>query len=123
MSVQESRTIDAEEFVEWAERQTEYSQCSTSRLITEGYEKESHQEYRFRLREGVRDAPEDIVLLKTGSADIIRFEYDGETKQFAAHKRQFEFHNKRLVVKTKDGEETICTAGTGGKIQRGPFPL
>jgi len=120
---QDGWSIDAEKFVEWAERQTENSQCVNARLISNGYEQENCVEYHLRLRESIRDSPEDIVLLKTESADAIRFEYGSEVRQFLAHRRKIEFTEKTISVKTKDGKHTICTAGTGGRRQRGPFPL
>jgi hypothetical protein len=107
--------IDTETFVEWAEEQTEKSTSMTSRVIVSNDEMT-----RFRLREG--NSIEDIVLIKGKNTDTIRFEKDGQTRQFHAHRRNITFHDKTLIVRTKDGQE-ICRAGTGTKNKLGPFPL
>lgn len=110
-----ARTLDANKFVDWCEAQTEHSRSTTSRIIVY-----NDDQVKYRLREG--DDIEDITLIKCDETDIIRFTKNGESRQFMAHKRNFTFHDKTLIVRTRDGHE-ICRAGTGTRNKKGPFPV
>lgn len=107
--------IDREAFEAWAERQMEQSRSPTSRII-----KADDEGVRYRLRE--EGVPEDIVLLHGREVDTLRFEKGDDVRQFHAHRREFTFHGKTLIVRQPDGAE-ICRAGTGTRKRRGPFPL
>lgn len=111
-----SRKIDTEQFVEWCQRQSEMSRSSTARYIVE-YE----GQHRCRIRE--EETPEDVVLVKGKNADTVRFEKEDKIRQFRAHRRDFEFHNKTLIVRDKKTEKRITSAGTGTRRRRGPFPV
>jgi len=115
-SVDDSRHIDTETFVEWCEAQIEKSRCTTSRIIVN-----NDDQIKFRLRESER-GPEDIVLLKGKSADTVRFVTTEDTRQFHAHKRDFTFHDKTMIVRHSSGAE-MARAGTGTRNKRGPFPI
>lgn len=113
--------IDTETFVEWCEQQAEQSMCLTARIIANG-EHEGRQIVRFRIRESVRDDPEDITLIKGKGTDTLRFKCGDDTRQFHLHRRNVTLHEKTLIVRAKDGEE-ICRAGVGTKNKRGAFPV
>jgi len=116
---EDCRRIDREEFIAWCEEQTEKSRSLSSRLITRSEEK-----VHFRLREGEREdgAPEDIVLVDAGDADLLKFIHGDDHRQFASHRRKVTFHDKTLIVRSEEGDE-ICRAGTGTRQTRGPFPV
>jgi hypothetical protein len=107
--------IDTGEFVEWCEIQAEKSRSTTSRVIVN-----NDEQVKFRLREA--DDIEDIILIKGKNVDTIRFEKNCESRQFHAHRRDFTFHDKTLIVRQPDGTE-ICRAGTGTRNKKGAFPL
>ena len=109
------RHMDKEQFVEWCKNQIPQSRSSTSRIIVNNDEM-----VRFRLRE--EGTPEDIVLIRSRNVDTIRFEKGDEVRGFHSHRREFTFHDKTMIVRTKDGQE-ICRAGTGTRNKKGPFPL
>jgi len=115
-SQQRSRRLDTGSFVEWCEKQIENSRSSTARVIAN-----DGDIVRFRIREETDRGPEDIVLIKTQDADLLRFERAEETRQFALHRRDVTLADKTLIVKT-DGLE-VCRAGTGTRNKRGPFPV
>lgn len=94
---------------------------TTARIIVNG-EVDGTEMVKFRIRESVRDNPEDVILIKGREVDILRFESGSESTQFHIHKRDVTFHEKTLIVRTTDGRE-ICRAGTGTKNKRGPFPI
>jgi len=108
--------IDREAFREWCERQTDYSRSPTARIIVI-----DEDTLRFRLREETDDIA-DVVLMKGRDVDTIRFNRNGDVRQFHAHRREFTFGEKTLIVRDDDGRE-ICRAGTGTKNRRGPFPI
>lgn len=111
-----TRRVDTDQFIDWCEEQSEKSRSSTARYIGE-YE----GEHRCRIRE--EREPEDIVLAKGRDVDVIRFEKGDETRQFAGHRRDFEFHDKTLIVRDKKTGQRITSAGTGTRNRRGPFPI
>ena len=111
----QTRRVDTDKFVDWCRAQIENSRSITSRIIANNDER-----VKYRIREG--DSVEDIELLKGKNVDSIRFMKDGETRGFHAHRRKFTFHDKTMIVRTKDGQE-ICRAGTGTRNKKGPFPL
>ena len=113
---QTRRHLDAEKFVEWCENQIPQSQSPSARIIVN-----NDDMIRFRLREE-SDYVEDIVVHKGREADSIRFEKNDEVRGFRSHRRSFTFHDKTMIVRTKDGQE-ICRAGTGTRNKKGPFPL
>lgn len=111
------RGIDPDEFRRWCEAQIETSRSMTARIITD-----TDEQIRFRIREGEGNPPEDIILLRGREVDTLRFKAGPDTRQFHSHRRDITFHEKTLIVRTRDGEE-ICRAGTGTKNKRGPFPV
>ena len=113
---QQSRRVDTETFVAWCESQIPKSQSTTARIIANNDEM-----VKFRIREDSDRGPEDITLIKGKSADVLRFERGGETRQFRSHRRDITFADKTLMVKS-DGME-VCRAGTGTRNKRGPFPV
>ena len=111
-----TRRVDTNQFIDWCEEQAEKSRSMTARYIGE-YE----DEYRCRIRE--EREPEDVVLVKGNNVDTIRFEKGDDSRQFHGHRRDFEFHDKTLIVRDQDTGQRITSAGTGTRNRRGPFPL
>ena len=109
------KRIDTDAFVAWCEEQVKQSRSRTSRIIVNDDEM-----VKYRLREG--DSVEDIILLKGENTDTLRFDRDGEKRQFHAHRRDVTFHDKTLIVRHSSGEE-MARAGTGTRNKKGPFPI
>ena len=112
---QTSRRVDLDAFRDWCEQQAEKSRDSTARLIVDG---DDH--IKFRIRE--HDEIEDIELIRSKGADVLRFTSDSGSRQFMSHRREFTFHDKTLIVRADTGEE-ICRAGTGTRNKKGAFPV
>jgi len=113
---QRPRRLDTDEFVNWCEEQIDNSQSTTARVIVNNDEMA-----KFRIREDSDRGAEDITLIKGKNTDTIRFERNGNTRQFHLHRRDIDFGEKTLMVKS-DGME-VCRAGTGTRNKRGPFPV
>jgi len=107
--------IDRDAFRDWCERQVDYSRSPTARIIVADADR-----LRFRIRED--DDVEDILLLKGRDVDTVRFEKNDESRQFHAHRREFTFHEKTLIVRQPDAT-AIVRAGTSAGRQRGAFPV
>ena len=112
---QMTRKVDADSFRDWCEAQIENSRDTNARFIVD-----SEDKIKFRIREF--DRVEDITLIRDNDADVLRFTAEGESRQFMSHRRKITFHDKTLIVRTKDGDE-ICRAGTGTKNKKGAFPV
>ena len=112
----QTRRLDTDKFVDWCEAQIDNSQCLTARVIVA-----NDDMVRFRVREDSDRGAEDIVLIKGKNTDTIRFERGEETRQFHLHRRDIDFGDKTLMVKS-NGQE-VCRAGTGTRNKRGPFPV
>ena len=90
----------------------------TSRIIAD-----TDTKLRFRLREGERAHPEDIVLISEDSVDVLRFEHGDDARQYHAHRRDLRLCDKTLLVEDRRTGEVIARAGTGTRSKRGPFPV
>jgi hypothetical protein len=119
-----STRFDLQKFIEWCERQQETSLDSLARFICEGREMDNgNRMWMFRLRESVRDAPEDVVFIRGADTDTLRFNCGDETRQFHAHRRDIRITERTLAVHADNGAE-MCRAGTTTtRNRRGPFPL
>lgn len=109
------RRIDRDDFRDWAKAQIPQSRSTTARIIVD-----DEKRTKFRIRE--EHPPEDIEVIDAGGADYIRFTKGDDRRQFAAHRKDVTFHDKTLIVRTKDGRE-VCRAGTGTRTRKGPFPV
>lgn len=116
--------IDLKTFIEWCEQQKEHAFGNPRFLVTPDDRPEREDNEKVAVRFILRDIRglEKIELLRGKDVDTLVFKHDDSQKRFHAHRCDFTFTDRNIIIKHAKANRELSRVGTSHP-KRGAFPV